>query len=152
MIVTEAMRGILRNPVLWATFGAWLLAQLIKVPVERARTGRTNWALLTSAGGMPSSHAALVWSLATAAGIQEGFDSALFAAAIVLALVVSYDAAGIRRAAGRHASVINRMIDELAHGHPLREEQLREILGHSPIEVLAGALFGVFTGWAFMRL
>jgi acid phosphatase family membrane protein YuiD len=152
MIVPDALRGMLRNPVLLATFGAWLLAQIVKVPIDRARTGRTNWALLTSAGGMPSSHAALVWSLATATGIQEGFSSAVFAVTVVLALVVSYDAAGIRRAAGQHANVINRMIDELAHGHPLREEQLKEILGHSPVEVLAGALFGVFVGWAVMRV
>ena len=152
MIVTDAMRGVLRNPVLLATFGAWLLAQIVKVPIERARTGHTNWALLTSAGGMPSSHAALVWGLATAVGITQGFQSALFATVVVLALVVSYDAAGIRRAAGRHANVINRMIEELAHGHPLREEQLKEILGHSPLEVLAGALFGMVVAWAIVRV
>ena len=152
MIVAEAMRGIVRNPVFVATFGAWLLAQIVKVPIERARTGRTNWALLTSAGGMPSSHAALVWALAMAVGLQEGFQSSLFAAVFVLALVVSYDAAGIRRAAGRHAKMINRMIDELAHGHPLREEQLKELLGHSPLEVLAGALFGMVVAWAIVRV
>jgi acid phosphatase family membrane protein YuiD len=151
MIITEAVRGMLRNPALLAAAGAWFLAQVLKVPIEYARTGRTNWALLTSAGGMPSSHAALVWALATGAGIHEGFDTAVFALTLVLALVVSYDAAGIRRAAGRHANVINQLIDELAHGHPLREEQLKEILGHSPVEVLAGALFGVIVGWALLR-
>ena len=152
MIITEAVRGVLRNPALLAAAGAWFLAQVLKVPIEYARTGRTNWALLTSAGGMPSSHAALVWALATGVGIQNGFDTAVFALTLVVALVVSYDAAGIRRAAGRHANVINQLIDELAHGHPLREEQLKEILGHSPVEVLAGALFGIVVGWALSRV
>lgn len=150
--MADALRGLLRNPVLLAAAGAWFLAQVIKVPIERARTGKTNWALLTSTGGMPSSHAALVWSLTTAIGLQEGFSSAVFAISIVMAMIVSYDAAGIRRAAGRHAKMINRMVDELAHGHPLREEQLKEILGHSPFEVFWGALFGILVGWALMSL
>ncbi len=152
MLLTEAFRAMLRNLALLAAAGAWFLAQVLKVPIEYARTGRTNWALLTSAGGMPSSHSALVWALATGVGLQDGFGSGVFAVALVLALVVSYDAAGIRRAAGQHANVINQLIDELAHGHPLREEQLKEILGHSPVEVLAGAVFGVVLGWVFLRL
>jgi acid phosphatase family membrane protein YuiD len=151
-MLLDALRGALRNPALLAAAGAWFLAQLLKVPIDYARTGRTNWALLTSAGGMPSSHAALVWALAAGVGLQDGFGSAAFAVALVVALVVSYDAAGIRRAAGQHANVINQLIDELAHGHPLREEQLKEILGHSPVEVLAGALFGMIVGWAIVRL
>jgi uncharacterized protein len=152
MIFVDVVRGILRNQVLLATAGAWFLAQLLKVPIDYARTGKTNWALLSSAGGMPSSHSALVWSLATGIGLTEGFTSPIFALTVVVALVISYDAAGIRRAAGQHANVINQLVDELAHGHPLHEEQLKEILGHSPVEVLVGALFGIVVGWALVRI
>ena len=152
MTFAEVVRSVFRNPALVAAAGAWFLAQVLKVPIEYARTGKPNWALLTSAGGMPSSHAALVWALAVGVGLQEGFTTSVFAVALVLALIVSYDAAGIRRAAGQHANVINQLIEELAHGHPLHEEQLKEILGHSPLEVLAGGLFGVFVGWAILRL
>ena len=141
-------RTIFDNRVLMAALGAWSLAQILKLPIELARTGRMNWALLVSTGGMPSSHAALVCALATATGMQEGFDSPLFALTAILAMVVSWDAAGIRRAAGKQANIINQLIDELAHGHPLRQEQLKELLGHSPVEVLGGVIFGIVVAWA----
>ena len=150
MTFSQVLAGLAHNRVLWSAGGAWLLAQIIKVPIDRARTGHTNWSLLISTGGMPSSHSTLVCALATAVGIQDGFDSAAFALAVILAAVVSYDAAGIRRAAGRHANVINQLIEELSHGHPLRDEQMKEILGHSPGEVLGGAFFGVITGGLLM--
>ncbi|MBI3361585.1 MAG: divergent PAP2 family protein, partial [Chloroflexi bacterium] len=90
--------------------------------------------------------------LATATGIKEGFTSAPFAVALILATIVSYDAAGIRRAAGKQANVLNQLIDELASGHPLRDEELKEILGHSPVEVLGGAIFGIVVSWALMKV
>ncbi len=131
------------NQVLIASLGAWGLAQIIKVPLEYIRTRRWNWALLLSAGGMPSSHSALVASGAHAVGLYIGFDSPLFALSVILAMVVIYDATGIRRQAGRHAALINAMINDLTSGHPLREEHLREVLGHTPIQVLAGTLMGI---------
>lgn len=151
MIISEAVREVLRNQVLLAALGAWALAQALKLPIELARTGQMNWALLTGTGGMPSSHSALVFGLATALGIHSGFNSPQFAVAAIVAMVVSYDAAGIRRAAGKQANVLNQLIDELAHGHPLRQEQLKEILGHTPVEVLGGAIFGIVVGWALMK-
>ncbi|MBI3764721.1 MAG: divergent PAP2 family protein [Chloroflexi bacterium] len=152
MFITEAIRGILHNQILLAAVGAWFLAQVLKVPIELARTGQANWSLLVGTGGMPSSHSALVCGLATATGIKEGFTSAPFAVALILATIVSYDAAGIRRAAGKQANVLNQLIDELASGHPLRDEELKEILGHSPVEVLGGAIFGIVVSWALMKV
>jgi acid phosphatase family membrane protein YuiD len=92
---------------------------------------------------MPSSHSAFTSSLAVAIGIEAGFDSALFALALGFALVVMYDAAGIRRAAGKQAAVLNHIVDELFHSGRIRENRLRELLGHTPVEVLAGAALGV---------
>ena len=121
----------------------WLLAQLIKVPLNFIFHREWNWSLLLSTGGMPSSHSALVAGAAHACGLFTGFGSAYFAIAAVIAIVVIYDATGIRWQAGKHAAVINAMIQDLATGHPLKEEQLREVLGHTPMEAVAGTLLGV---------
>ena len=144
------MAGIFANAALLAALTAWSLAQIIKVPLEYLQTRRWNWALLLRAGGMPSSHSALVAAVAHTIGLQEGFSSALFALAFVLAMIVIYDATGIRRQAGKHAEIINTMIQDLVEGHPLRQEQLREVLGHTPLEALGGTLLGVLVaqvGW-----
>lgn len=132
-----------KNPPLIAAIIGWLVAQLIKPPLEYARKGKWNWALLLRAGGMPSSHSALVAGLAHGIGLYQGYASPHFAIACVLAVVVIYDAAGIRRQAGKHARIINQMITDLASGHPLKQEQLREVLGHTPMEALAGTILGV---------
>nr|MBI2904661.1 divergent PAP2 family protein [Chloroflexota bacterium] len=137
---------IVHNDPLMAAGMAWLLAQLIKVPLDYMFTHEFNWHLLLSAGGMPSSHAALVAGLCWAIGLEYGFNSPVFAVAAVVAIIVIYDATGVRRAAGEHARVINRMIEDLASGHPLKEEELKELLGHTPGQVLAGTIFGVLVG------
>jgi acid phosphatase family membrane protein YuiD len=135
--------GLLNNPVLVSALIAWVIAQATKVPIEYVRTHRWDWALLFRAGGMPSSHAALVTAAAHGAGLWMGFDSPIFAVGMVLALVVIYDATGIRRQAGLHAEAINMMIEDLMQGHPLQEEKLREVLGHSPMEAVVGFLLGL---------
>lgn len=122
---------------------AWLIATIVKLPLTYISTGRWNWALLASPGGMPSSHSALVAGAAQMIGLTEGFDSPLFAIAFVVAMVVIYDATGIRRQAGRHARIINKMILGMQSGNPLKQEQLREVLGHTPLEALAGTLLGI---------
>jgi acid phosphatase family membrane protein YuiD len=104
---------------------------------------KINWVLLLSPGGMPSSHSALVSGLAHSTGLYYGFWSPFFGISAVLAMIVIYDATGIRRQAGKHAEIINKMITDLASGHPLKEEQLREVLGHTPMEAIAGTLLGV---------
>jgi len=97
-------------------------------------------------GGMPSAHSASVMALSTIVGKHKGFDSAIFGVTLYFSLIVMYDAAGLRRAAGMQARVINRMIEELKIAHRIREERLREFLGHTPFEVFVGALFGIFAG------
>lgn len=137
----------------WALiFGlsAWAVAQIIKVPLDYLLNRRWDWALLLRAGGMPSSHSALVTAVAHTIGLLEGFGSPLFALSVTVALVVIYDATGIRRQAGKHAELINAMIHDLTQGHPLKEEQLREVLGHTPLEALGGMLLGLVVaqlGW-----
>jgi len=146
--------AVLHNPVLVAALIAWALAQAVKIPLEFIYTRRWNWALLFSAGGMPSSHSALVASAAHAIGLFAGFESPLFALSVAIAMVVIYDSTGIRRQAGRHAELINAMIRDLASGHPLKEEQLREVLGHTPLQALGGLLLGLVVAqvtWALWR-
>jgi acid phosphatase family membrane protein YuiD len=134
---------LFHNYALLSGLIAWSIAQMVKVPLEYIQTRRWNWSLLLRAGGMPSSHSALVTGVAHGIGLFVGFDSAAFAIAAALAIVVVYDATGIRRQAGMHAAVINTMIEELASGHPLKGEQLREVLGHTPLESIAGVLLGL---------
>jgi acid phosphatase family membrane protein YuiD len=99
--------------------------------------------LLISVGGMPSSHSALVTGTAFSVGLYAGFDSPVFAAAAALAMVVIYDATGIRRQAGIHAQTINLLVEELLQGHMAPEKQLREVLGHTPLEALGGIVTGI---------
>jgi acid phosphatase family membrane protein YuiD len=135
--------GLLQNHVLWTSFVGWLLAQGLKIPVDYLRERRWNWALFFAAGGMPSSHSCLVTSTAAAVGLHTGFDTPLFAVAAAFAMVVVYDAAGVRRQAGMQAKKINILVEELLKGHPINEQQLREAIGHTPLEALAGVLLGL---------
>jgi hypothetical protein len=135
--------GILRNPVLIGALVAWSLAQGAKLPIEYVRFRRWNWSLLLSTGGMPSSHTTLVTAIAHGTGMVQGFDSPAFAVAVALAMVVIYDATGIRRQAGLHAEMINAMFQDLMEGHPLQQEKLAEVLGHSPGEAFIGLLLGL---------
>jgi hypothetical protein len=145
-------RQILSNQVLWGAFITWGIAQIIKVPLEYALHRRWEWGLLLSTGGMPSSHTALVMGASVSIGLTEGFGSALFAVAWVLAMIVIYDAIGIRRHAGDHARVLNLMIDELFTGHPLAEKELKEVLGHTPREVIGGVLLGILVPYLTIRV
>lgn len=131
------------NPVLIAALIAWALAQVIKVPVEYFRRRGWDWSILLRAGGMPSSHSALVTAGAHGVGLSQGFDSGLFALAVVFAMIVIYDATGIRRQAGLQAEIINTMLRDLLEGHPISQERLREVLGHSPLEAFVGMLLGL---------
>jgi acid phosphatase family membrane protein YuiD len=138
--------GLLHNPVLNTALIAWFVAQVLKLPLEYLRKGRWNWGYLFSAGGMPSSHSALMVGAATGIGLHEGFDTAIFALAVATTMIVIYDAAGIRRQAGIHAEKINMLINELLAGHPISDKQLLEVLGHTPLEVSGGVFLGVVVG------
>lgn len=135
--------SIFQNHALIGALLAWGIANVIKVPIEFMQTHRWNWALIVQMGGMPSSHTALVVGVTHGIGLSAGFNSPVFALAFAFSMIIIYDATGIRRQAGKHAELINAMINDLAAGHPLKEEQLREVLGHSPMEVLGGLVLGI---------
>jgi acid phosphatase family membrane protein YuiD len=134
---------ILQNHVLLTGLAGWILAQVLKIPIDYFQERHWNWALFFAAGGMPSSHSALVTSTAAAVGLYYGFDSPLFGVAVALAMIVVYDATGIRRQAGMQAQKINILVEELLKGHPVSQEHLREVLGHTPLEALGGVLLGL---------
>ncbi len=125
---------------------AWAIAQVTKVILTSMRERRLNLRVLAETGGMPSSHSAIVMGLTSAVGRINGVTSAVFAVALILSLVVMYDAAGVRRAAGRQAAVLNRLVEDLVHMRGIQEDRLRELLGHTPVEVLVGAMIGVLVG------
>lgn len=138
--------NLLQNPVLNTALIAWFLAQVIKLPLEYLRKGEWSWGYLFHAGGMPSSHSALMVGATTGIGLHEGFDTSLFALAVAMTMVVVYDAAGVRRQAGIHAEKINMLVNELLAGHAVSDKQLLEVLGHTPLEVAGGVLLGVVVG------
>ncbi len=134
---------LLFNPILLAALTAWSIAQILKVLIEFILLKRWNWALLFQAGGMPSSHSAMVSAMALSIGLYMGFDLPVFAVASILAMIVIYDATGIRREAGRQAVLINTIIEEIAKGKLAQHKRLKEVLGHTPGEAFMGTLLGL---------
>lgn len=127
---------------------AWVIAQAAKLALTSFRQRRLNLRVLAETGGMPSSHSAIVMGLTTGIGKHAGLSSAAFAIALIFTFVVMYDAAGLRRAAGRQAEVLNRLVDDLVHMRGVQEQRLRELLGHTPFEVFVGAAIGLVVGLA----
>lgn len=143
--------SIFDNRVLIAAFLAWAIAQVSKTILELFKQRKLALSRLVSSGGMPSSHSALVTGLATAAGRTLGVASADFAIAVVLASIVMYDAAGVRRAVSIQARILNQMIEEAFQGSPMAEKRLRELIGHTPIQVVAGGILGICVGFLCTR-
>ena len=135
--------ALFQNKVLTAGLTAWLMAQVIKMPLNYLYTRRWNWALLLTTGGMPSSHSSLMTGTVFAIGLYYGFDNPTFALGVAITMIVTYDAGGVRRQAGIHAQRINVLFGELLKGHPVSEKDLREVLGHTPLEVIGGILLGL---------
>ncbi|HEX7265106.1 MAG TPA: divergent PAP2 family protein [Candidatus Dormibacteraeota bacterium] len=131
---------------LLAPLVAWSICQVAKVTLTSLQQRRLNLRVLAETGGMPSSHSAIVMGLTTAIGKYSGLNSPQFAIALIFSFVVMYDAAGLRRAAGRQAAVLNRLVEDLMHMRGVQEPVLRELLGHTPVEVLVGAVIGVAVG------
>jgi len=140
--------AVFQNKALMAGLIAWLAAQVIKMPLDYLYTRKWNWALLLTTGGMPSSHSSLLTATSLGIGLYHGFDNPVFAIAVAITMVVVYDAAGVRRQAGIHAQRINVLFNELLHGHMLNEKDLREVLGHTPLEVIGGILLGLIVATA----
>lgn len=132
-----------QNEILTTALVAWFLAQFIKGVFYFIKEKRVNFRRFVGAGGMPSSHSALVASLATAVGLRMGWDQAITAVTLIFAVIVMYDAAGVRHAASRQAITLNKMIDELFEEGEFHQERLKELLGHTPVEVIAGAALGI---------
>ncbi|TMD92068.1 MAG: divergent PAP2 family protein [Chloroflexi bacterium] len=131
---------------LLAPIVAWTICQAAKVTLTSVRERSLNLRVLAETGGMPSSHSAIVMGLTASIGKYAGVSSPQFAIALIFSFVVMYDAAGLRRAAGRQAAILNRLVEDLVHMRGVQEPMLRELLGHTPVEVLVGAVIGVAVG------
>lgn len=139
---------VFENRILICALISWLTAQVIKVPIYWLVERKLNWRRLFGAGGMPSSHTSFVVALTLMVGVTQGFNTPVFAVSFTLAAIVMYDAAGVRRETGTQAAVINQILrDVLIDGKPISDEALKELVGHTPLEVFAGAMLGlVVTG------
>lgn len=136
----------------WIALIVGLLVQAYKGFAAFVTSGRWNLRRFVETGGMPSAHSAAVAALSTAVGLQEGFSSAVFGVTLYFSLIVMYDAAGLRRAAGRHAVVLNRLIDSHFQDPGTDTQRLMELIGHTPFEVFMGALVGVASALFWNRI
>lgn len=139
--------------VLLTALAAWLVAQIIKLLLDRLGGERFNFAIMTQSGGMPSSHTALVTAAALRVGSLEGFDTALFGMSTVFALIVMYDAAGVRHSVGQQAKILNKIQEELkALVVAFDADAIKEVLGHTTLQVGAGFVLGALTALAAAQL
>lgn len=137
---------IVTNKYIYTPFLVWFFIQLFKVIWDLVETKKFNFKRILGAGGMPSSHSAVVMCLAVMIGKEYSFSSSTFALSLIFAFVVMYDAAGIRRAAGKQAALLNKIIATPGLSIPQVQEKLVEVLGHTPVQVLVGALIGILVG------
>ena len=136
--------------VIVVTFICSFFAQSFKIVSKLFRTGQLDMRMMAKTGGMPSSHSATTMGMATSVGLLEGFDSVSFAIALCLAVIVMYDAAGVRRTVGLQAKVLNQIMTEVFSEHPhISSERIKEFLGHTPKEVIVGAAIGMLIAWTF---
>lgn len=130
-------------------FATWFFIQLFKLIYDLVTTKKFNFKRILGAGGMPSSHSAVVTSLATMIGISQGIESPMFAISVIFAFVVMYDAAGVRRAAGKQAELLNEIVNTPGLSEIEVTGKLQEALGHTPKQVIVGAIIGVLVGFIF---
>lgn len=140
------IQKIVTNKYLYIPFLVWLCIQIFKVIYELITTKKFNFRRIIGAGGMPSSHSAVVTCLATMVGKSQGIETPIFAVSVVFAFVVMYDAAGIRRAAGKQAKLLNKIIETPGLSGVQVSERLVEVLGHTPTQVVVGAIIGIIVG------
>jgi len=138
-MIIDFIKALISNFTFVAVAVSWFLAQMIKTTIYRFTEGKWNFWHFFQAGGMPSTHSASVTSLSLSVGLTQGWSSPLFTICLVFALIVMYDATGVRRAAGKQAEILNRVVDDIYSTGKIKIEKLREILGHDPLEVFAGA-------------
>lgn len=140
----QFLLDIINNRAITTPVLAWFLAQSIKFIYSYAKNRKLDFKKFIDSGGMPSSHSAFTASLATIMGIHNGFSSDIFALSVIFSFVVMADAAGVRRAAGKQAEVLNKLVNSSEHVQ--LDKELKELLGHTPVEVIAGAALGIITG------
>ena len=145
----EIVTQLLHNKFMWVPFFTWLGIQCFKVLWDLLETKKFNFKRIMGAGGMPSSHSAIVMAITVMVGKNAGFDSWEFALSLVFSGVVMYDAAGIRRAAGKQATLLNKIIETPGLTGMQVQEKLVEVLGHTPFQVLVGAIIGIIVGSIF---
>lgn len=145
------MDNIMNNKWLWIPLMTWFIVQSLKVLFELMNNKKLDLRRMIGSGGMPSSHSALVCSLATTVGLTEGFGTPIFAMAVSLAAIVMYDAAGVRRAAGKQAKILNQIIANEGKNINV-QEKLTELLGHTPLQVYVGAAIGILVACVFVQL
>ena len=135
---------VFNNQILWTSIFACFLAQFIKIFTGKERV--VDFSRIFMSGGMPSSHSSFVTSLSTLVGIHIGLDSVEFAVCVVFALIVMYDASGVRRAVGKQAAILNKIVEDLQNKKHIEHETLKELVGHTPKEVIFGAILGIVVG------
>lgn len=139
----------LTSRLLWAVGSAWFLTQALKVVVTFVQEKRWKWHRFVEPGGMPSSHAAMVIALLTGVGIKEGILSTLFAVTLIFALVIIYEAIGVRKKVEQQAKVLNKMLKNFP-GENIKRS-LQETLGHKPLDVIIGSLIGFLIAYLWLR-
>ncbi|CAI9768829.1 unnamed protein product [Fraxinus pennsylvanica] len=139
------------NPTFVSGLFAWVIAQSVKVFLNFCVERKWDFRIMCSSGGMPSSHSAMCTALTTSVAICHGVADSLFPVCLGFSLIVMYDAIGVRRHAGMQAEVLNLIVEDLFQGHPMSQRKLKELLGHTPSQVVAGALLGVVVAWICCR-
>lgn len=153
MTLRNSVWDLFSNRYILCAVTAWVLAQALKIPTYFLVEKRLDWKRFLGSGGMPSSHTASVLSLAVMVGALNGFDSVLFAITIAFSVVVMYDATGVRRETGKQGAVINEILrNVLIDGKPISDDELKELVGHTPFEVAGGALVGLLVALFYINL
>lgn len=142
----NGIQTMMTNKYLYIPLIVWFSVQAFKVIYDLIKTKKFNFKRIMGAGGMPSSHSAVVTTLAAMIGKNEGFETPIFAMSVIFALVVMYDAAGVRRAAGKQATLLNKIVQTPGLSSVQVQEKLVEVLGHTPLQVIVGAIIGITVG------
>lgn len=148
--LSNALADLSGNHIFMSAFWSWLIAQVAKLFTSWYREGNWDYRVMFDSGGMPSSHTALVVGLTTAIAHKFGLGSVYFPMSLAFSLIVMYDAAGVRRHAGKQAEVLNKIVEDMFHGSAISNTKLKEVLGHSPLQVICGAIVGVAVGTFYM--
>ncbi|MBN1405982.1 MAG: divergent PAP2 family protein [Candidatus Omnitrophica bacterium] len=140
------------NKIFIITLLTWIIAQSIKVIIGIFEEKKFNFKWFVGTGGMPSSHCAGVSALATSVGLQCGYNSALFALAFIFTVITMFDAQGVRRSTGRQAEILNKMFEDLYFQKPIKEDRLRELIGHTPFQVFIGVILGIVCAYVMYNI